>query len=57
MADAAEFSLMSLFGGGITFFCALLLSECFADDEALPFLATIALDELLDLPLPMLTIV
>lgn len=53
MVEAAE---LSLFGGGITFFCALLLSECFAEVEALPFLAAIALDELLDLPLPMITV-
>ena len=53
MVDAAESPFLSLFGGGITI-CALLLSECFAD-EALPFLAATALDELLDLPLPMIS--
>lgn len=51
MAAAAE-SPASFFGAGITI-CTLLLSECFAD-EVLPFLAAIALDELLDLPLPMI---
>lgn len=54
MATAAESPLVSFFGGGITI-GTLLLSECFAD-EALPFLAAIALDELLDLPLPMIAI-
>ncbi len=53
MVDAVESPFLSLFGGGITI-CALLLSECFAD-EALPFLAATALDELLDLPLPMIS--
>ena len=51
MAAAAE-SPASFFGAGITI-CTLLLSECFAE-EVLPFLAAIALDELLDLPLPMI---
>lgn len=55
MAAAAESPLVSLlFGTGITI-GTLLLSECFAD-EALPFLAATALDELLDLPLPMIAI-
>ena len=54
MDAAVAESPESFFGAGITI-GTLLLSECFAD-EALPFLAATVLDELLDFPLPMITI-
>ena len=53
MAAAVAESPESFFGAGITI-GTLLLSECLAD-EALPFLAATAFDELLDFPLPMIS--
>ena len=53
-AAVAWSPLVSFCGRGITT-GILLLSECFAD-VAFPFFAAIALVELLDLPLPMISI-